>query len=271
MVNFLLFVVLGFFVGGCGTLIGVGGGFILVPILLFLHPEQSPEFITSISLAVVFCNALAGSIAYARQGRVDYRSGILFSAAAIPGAILGAYSTAYLPRHIFDVAFGVVMIAGSAFLLIRPGKAQEALGCASPFRVTRNIVGVDGTAHAFHYNRIIALGVSFLVGYLSSVLGIGGGILHVPVLIHLLNFPIHIATATSHFVLAVTTLAGTGVHVYSGMFSQGVGETLPLAAGVLLGAPVGARISRRVQDIWVTRGLAVALALVGIRTMIAAF
>lgn len=113
--------------------------------------------------------------------------------------------------------------------------------------------------------------MSLLVGFLSSVLGIGGGILHVPALIHILNSPVHIATATSHFVLAVTALAGTGAHVYSGMFSQGMGETLPLAVGVLFGAPVGARISRRAQDVWVMRALAAAVVLVGIRTVTAAF
>ncbi len=271
MWQFLLLVVLGVIVGSFGTLIGVGGGAILVPLLLFLHPDKSPEFITSISLAVVFCNALSGSAAYARQGRIDYRSGILFSAVAIPGAILGAYCTAHIPRRLFDAAFGLLMIAGSAFLLARPGKSGEPAECTGSFHVTRNIVGADGTLHTFNYDRAGGIGLSFLIGCLSSLLGIGGGIIHVPVMIHVLNFPIHIATATSQFVLAVTALAGTGVHVYSGIFSQGMGEALPLAVGVLLGAPVGAKISCRIHDVWVMRGLALLLALVALRTIMAAF
>ncbi len=270
MGQFLFLVLMGVIVGSFGTLIGVGGGAILVPFLLFLHPDRSPDFITSISLAVVFFNAFSGSIAYARQGRIDYRSGLLFSSAAIPGAILGAYSTAYIPRRAFDVAFGAVMIAVSAFLLARPGRSGTAVECETPSGVTRNIVGADGTVHTFNYNRGTAVALSFLVGFLSSVLGIGGGIIHMPIMVHILNFPIHIATATSHFLLAITALAGTGVHIASGMFAQGMGETLPLVIGVLLGAPVGARISCRIQDVWIMRGLALLLVMVGVRTILAA-
>src|SRR6266700_980875 len=102
---------LGILIGAFGTLIGAGGGFLLVPILLILYPNENTELITSISLAVVFFNALSGSWAYSRMKRVDYKSGIIFAIATIPGAILGAISTAYLPRHAFDISFGIVMIA----------------------------------------------------------------------------------------------------------------------------------------------------------------
>jgi uncharacterized membrane protein YfcA len=99
---------LGLLIGAFGTLIGAGGGFILVPILLLVYPNEKTEFVTSISLAVVFFNALSGSFAYARMKRVDYKSGIIFSIATIPGAILGALSTAYVPRRAFDLIFGGV-------------------------------------------------------------------------------------------------------------------------------------------------------------------
>src|SRR6266581_1722248 len=107
---------LGILIGAFGTLIGAGGGFILVPILLLLYPNEKAEFITSISLAVVFFNALSGSIAYSRMKRIDYKSGAIFALATIPGAILGALSTAYVPRRIFDLIFGVLMIIAALFL-----------------------------------------------------------------------------------------------------------------------------------------------------------
>ena len=75
-----------------------------------------------------------------------------------------------------------------------------------------------------------------LVGYISSLLGIGGGIIHVPVLVQVLNFPIHIATATSHFVLAVMSLCGTIVHITTGVLSKGILQTIALSIGVLFGA-----------------------------------
>ncbi|HEY3168403.1 MAG TPA: sulfite exporter TauE/SafE family protein, partial [Candidatus Binatia bacterium] len=97
--HYLWLLPLGILIGAFGTLIGAGGGFILVPILLLLYPDENTELITSISLAVVFFNALSGSWAYSRMGRIDYKSGMIFAVATIPGAILGAVSTAYVPRH----------------------------------------------------------------------------------------------------------------------------------------------------------------------------
>src|SRR6266487_818347 len=88
---------LGIAVGAFGTLIGAGGGFLLVPILLLLYPNDSVETITTISLAVVFLNATSGSIAYARMGLIDYRTGAIFAAAGAPGAVLGALATGWLP------------------------------------------------------------------------------------------------------------------------------------------------------------------------------
>ncbi len=103
------------------------------------------------------------------------------------------------------------------------------------------------------------------MGYASSFLGIGGGIIHVPALIYLLDFPVHVATATSHFILAIMALTGTLVHIWTGDLSIGVNETLALAIGVMLGAPLGAQLSNRIQGTWIVRSLAVALGLVGMR------
>lgn len=270
MQQYLWLIPLGFIIGAYGTLIGAGGGFVLMPMLLLLYPDQSPEIITAISLAVVFFNALSGSWAYARMRRIDYKSGLMFAAATIPGAILGALSTAYIPRRPFDVIFGFLMIAASTFLLLNPGGAKGTVESRGGFQLTRNLIEKDGTVHTFSYNPIVGVGLSFFVGYISSLLGIGGGIVHVPLLVRLLSFPVHIATATSQFILAITALTGTIVHIITGSFSRGVFRTIALAIGVLLGAQVGALLSNRVHGKWIIRGLAIALGFVGIRVLIIA-
>lgn len=260
MEQYLLLVSLGLAIGVVGTLIGAGGGFILMPILLVLYPHENPELLTSTSLAVVFFNALSGSIAYARMKRIDYKSGLLFSAASIPGAILGAITTEYIPRILFNVIFGVVMILASGFLMLKPerrGEKNEGLGGSS--------VNVP-----MNYSKPVGSGLSVVVGFLSSVLGIGGGIIHVPALIHILQFPVHAATATSHFILAIMSFTGTAVHIASGAFAHGVYQTVSLASGALVGAQVGARLSNRVHGKWIVRGLAIALAILGIRLLLTA-
>lgn len=260
----------GFVVGAYGTLIGAGGGFVLVPLLLLFYPSESSATIASISLAVVFFNALSGSIAYARARRIDYYSGLLFALVAVPGAILGALSTSYIPRRFFDVMIGVFMIAGATFLFWRPGeKAVEWKG-ARRGAFERRIVEADGTEHVFSFSRRLGIAISFVVGYLSSLLGIGGGFIHVPVLVQLLNFPVHLATATSHFILAIMALAGTATHILTGAFQSGFRRTIMLSVGVVIGAQLGARLSSRIQGAWIIRGLALALALVGLRLLWAA-
>ena len=265
--EYLWLIPLGFVVGAYGTLIGAGGGFVLVPILLSLYPQETPETITSISLAVVFFNALSGSIAYAGMKRIEYRSGLLFSAATIPGAILGALTTAYVPRRFFDIIFGLLLIAVSVFLAIKPGGQEKKSRPCPPNHRACTVTESDGTVHRFSYNQVLGIAFSLAVGYVSSLLGIGGGIIHVPVLVHLLNFPVHIATATSHFVLANMALTGTLTHIATGAFTHGVRRTILLSVGVLLGAQLGARLSGKIHGTWIIRGLAIALAAVGVRLL----
>jgi len=277
--TYLGFVALGFGVGAYGTLIGAGGGFVLMPILLLLFPQKSPELLTSISLVVVFFNALSGSGAYAdalsgsgayaAMRRIDYKSGLLFAVATVPGAVLGAINTSAVPRRLFDAVFGVVLVAAAVFLNLRPKLAAESSRVHRPGkrRMVRHLVEADGVSFDYAFDPWIGVVLSLFVGYASSFLGIGGGIIHVPALVYLLNFPVHVATATSHFILAIMALTGTLVHIVTGSFGQGVHQTLPLAIGVTLGAQLGARLSRLLQGVWIIRGLALALGLVGVRIL----
>jgi len=271
MAEFLGLVGLGLVVGAFGTLIGAGGGFLLVPALLLLYPNDSPALVTGISLAVVFFNAGSGSFAYARMGRVDFRSGLMFASATIPGAVLGAMTTTVLPRRTFDLIFGALLTAGAAYLAWRPVRTgDDGLPARVAGRFHRRIVERDGTVHDFAYSPALGIGISVVVGFISSLLGIGGGIIHVPVLSQLLGFPVHIATATSHFTLAIMALAGSLVHVANGRLVPALAVIAPLAVGVLVGAQIGARLSSRVHGVWIMRGLAVALAFVGLRILLAA-
>jgi uncharacterized membrane protein YfcA len=267
-------IALGFGTGAYGTIIGAGGGFVLMPLLLLLYPRENPEVLTSISLAVVFFNALSGTQAYARLRRIDYRAGFMFAAATIPGAVIGALNTSYVPRRVFDGIFAVLLLAGAGFLSLRPAYRDDGQIPQKQQRrhqVTHHLVEADGTGHTYTFNPIVGIALSFFVGYVSSFLGIGGGIIHVPALVYLLRFPVHIATATSHFILVIMALTGTLVHVATGTFAHGVHRTVFLAFGVVLGAQLGARLSQRITMNWIIRSLALALGLVGIRILFLVF
>jgi uncharacterized membrane protein YfcA len=273
-IDYFWLILLGVGVGLYGTLIGAGGGFVLMPILLLLYPKVAPEHLTAISLAVVFFNALSGSESYALMKRIDYRSGLMFAAATIPGAVFGALNTAWVPRHLFNGIFGIILLGGAIFLFLQPNLQHQKRAVQETFHhfeAHRHLVAQNGETYDYEFNPLVGIGISFFVGYASSFLGIGGGIIHVPALIYFLDFPVHVATATSHFILAIMALTGTLVHIGTGDLSVGVNQTLALAIGVILGAPIGAQVSNRIQGPWIVRSLAVALGLAGVRIAVMFF
>jgi uncharacterized membrane protein YfcA len=261
-----LFVALGVGIGTLGTLIGAGGGFILLPVLALLSPLEPTGTLTATSLAVVAANATSGAIAYGRQRRIDYRSGIAFAIATLPGSVGGALLARSIPRGPFDVAFALVLLA-LALVLIRtraepgpPAPEGRAWG-----RAPRELVDAAGIVHRYHVELPLGIAISFVIGFASSLLGIGGGFIHVPALIAVLGFPVHIATATSHFVLAIMATVGTVTHIAAGDLTEGWPRALYIAAGAVGGAQLGARLSTRVRGAVIVRLLAGALAVVALR------
>ena len=163
------------------------------------------------------------------MGRIDYKSGLLLASATIPGAILGALNTSFVPRHLFDIIFGVLLMIAAVFLSLRPNLAHDAKKVYQPDQhLMHRHLEAKGQSFDYAYSPKLGLLLSLLVGYASSFLGIGGGIIHVPVLVYLLNFPIHVATATSHMILAIMALTGTLVHIVTGTFPYGVHHMISL-------------------------------------------
>ena len=156
-------------------------------------------------------------------------------------------------------------IRTSLFLLFYSGGTKENPVKKSVHQVVRQITDRDGTHYSYTFNLIPGVGLSCLTGFLATFLGIGGGIIHVPILVQVLDFPVHIATATSHFVLAIMALTGTIVHIVTGSFSHGLYRTIALAIGVLIGAQLGARLSGYLHGRRIIQGLAIALVFVGVR------
>lgn len=258
--------IIGFGVGTFGTLVGAGGGFLLVPLLALLEPSLPTEGITAISLAVVMFNAGSGALAYARQKRIDYRSGIPFALATLPGSVLGVFVVRFVPRGVFDLIFAVLLVGLALFLVIshedEPTVAPEGGGWGHTLRVLRDHAG---TEYVYRVNVPLGVALSAGVGFVSSFLGIGGGVIHVPALVGLLRIPPHVATATSHFVLAIMATVGTGVHLAAGDLAGLAGQTLLLGVGAVAGAQLGARLSSRVHGVVIVRVLAASLVFVGAR------
>jgi uncharacterized membrane protein YfcA len=269
LTSVILLVLLGLAVGVFGTLVGAGGGFILAPVLLILYPHDSAETLSSISIAVVFFNALSGSIAYARQRRIDLPMGRAFGVATLPGSVAGAFLVGYVPRATFDLIMAVVLGALAVWLLM-PKRALVPGKVAG--HTHREIVDVRGVRYVYDVPVLRGVALSLVVGFVSSFLGIGGGVIHVPVLVQLLGFPLHVATATSHFVLAIMSGSATLTHLAQGSYHVGHGlrRALALSAGVVVGAQVGAWISHRTSARLIQRILSFALLAIALRLALTA-
>lgn len=250
IMGLLGFVLLGVAVATLGTIIGAGGGIIFVPVFLYFFPEWTPAMVVGTSLFTVTCNAISGSIAYVKQKKVLYSAAILFSIATFPGAILGAKSIAYLNEMEFRFWFGLFLVFISGLIgyknYNKGVRKEESL-----------------TLEELTYNKPLGVVISMVVGFISSIFGIGGGLIHVPALIYLMGFPTHMATATSHFILAISTFIGSVTHFMENHIVFAV--AIPCSIGAIIGAQLGAYISKRLQARTILMGLSVGVGLLGLR------
>jgi hypothetical protein len=254
----LALIALGAAVGTYGTLVGLGGGFLLVPILLILYPEYEPEQVTATSLAVIFANTLSGSIAYARQKRIDYVTGGIFVAAAMPGVIAGVFLVDLVPDDAFMVLFAGLMLVLGILTLRGP-----PTGIRPPMRgpgVLRRTMEEPDRVYVYGYKVWQAVALSAVVGLISSLFGIGGGAILVPAMTIWMHIPIQFVTATTQFILVFMSGGATAIHLGDATLdTEQWLRTAALAIGAVPGAQIGALLAQRIKGRTVMTLLAVAL------------
>lgn len=256
-----------------GSIVGLGGGIITVPALVLLGPYLLGEPVTTqtavgTSLAVLIFTAFSATWTYQRQGKVDFRSGWIFFATSGPAAMVGASLTNAISQGPFQLAFGVFMFVMFALMVAR----ERLKPLQVDWKIKRTFTDGEGNTYQYGYNFGMALLIGCGVGVASGLFGIGGGSLFVPLMVLLFRFPPHVATASSMFVILLSAVLGSGVHVWNGnvdwlLFSM-------LAPGALLGGRIGAVIASRLsgrQLMWLLRmtllAMAVYLIVKGLREM----
>jgi hypothetical protein len=258
--DFILLILTGITVGAIGTMIGAGGGFMLVPILLLFY-KMSPQHAIATSSVVVFLNALSGTFSYANQKRVDYELGVKFSVFAVPGTIIGALIAQKFSLPVFSAVFALVLALLSYSLLF---KGEFYLVCANSrmMPAERFVCDTTGRTHAYAPDLSIGYGGSVLVGLISGLLGIGGGLIHVP-LMNFMGIPIHVAAATSHFIITITGFFA--VVVFAGLGKIDLDYSIFLSIGSILGAYYGAKLSLMSKPDFIKKTIAILLAVIAMR------
>lgn len=224
-----------------GTLVGLGGAFVAIPILRLAF-SIPPVEVAGTSLVLVFANNITGTLGYLRDRRIDLRLGGWLVVGGVPGSVVGAYLTQFFTPAEFDLTYGVMLVALAGLVLYRRRLQPRALH-----------------EPTFADRPPVAMLIGVATGLLSSLFGIGGGIVIVPVLLVGARMAPHIVAATSSFVLLCTSPVGIVAHALAHnvdwLFA------LPLTIGGLLGGYLAPIISRRISSPRLVTILAFALML----------
>lgn len=242
-----LLIALGAGAGVLGALLGVGGGVILVPALVLLAGEAFPAAVGT-SLVCVVATSVASSAGQFRRGMVDPDVALRLQAFAAVGAVGAALAAPYVPVRGLFVAFAVLMAGAAWQLWPRAGGARPAV--TEPTGLLSRAVAACG-------------------GMLGGLLGVGGGVVFVPLLHGLAGLDFHRAAATSAYLIGLT--AGSGAAVYLVRGDVDLPVVAPTMLGVLIGASVASAAAHRVSAAWLKRGFALLLVYVAVRMLLRAF
>jgi uncharacterized protein len=225
LLEYLWLLPLGFVAGIIGSMIGLGGGFIVVPVLTFFG--FSPTLAASDSLFAAFSNSVASTASYARQKRIVYSLGMKLALISIPGTIFGAYISDEVSPPLFKLLFGIVLVASGTYIYLR--RKMES----REHNLSKQIM-------------ILTVGASFFAGMISSLFGIGGGVVFVPLMVIAMGLSMKLAAPTSQFILMFASASGMIMHSILGHANYY--EAGMLSIGSFIGGIVGSKLSTRVDE-----------------------
>jgi uncharacterized membrane protein YfcA len=257
--------------GIIGSLTGLGGGVIIVPLLVLVF-HVDIRYAIGASLVTVIATSSGAAAAFLREGFSNIRVGIFLEVATTLGALSGALIATHVPTSGLAIVFGCVLLY-SAWLSAQPAHTDAIAPAADPIaaalKLDSSYPSVQGR-RAYHVQRVpLGFAVMYVAGILSGLLGIGSGAVKVLAMDRAMRLPFKVSTTTSNFMIGVTAAASAGVYLHRGYIDPGL--AMPIVLGVLAGAAFGARIlpiastrMLRTVFVWVIAALALEMLYNGI-------
>ena len=229
------------FAGVFGSMLGIGGALILVPVItLFLGVPMKAAI--GASIVAVIATSSAAQLVYVERGITHTRLGMVLELATTLGAVAGALTAVLLDVRVLQVLFGTILLWSAWGMSRRP--AGDATEGPTGLLDTSFTDPADGRVVTYGVRRLpLGLGLSFVAGNVSGLLGVGGGAVKMPVMNLLMRVPLKAAIATSNLMIGVT--AATSAAVYYGKGYVDPKVAVPTALGILLGAQAGPRVGTR--------------------------
>jgi uncharacterized membrane protein YfcA len=247
--------------GLLGSLTGLGGGVVIVPVLTVLF-HVDIRYAIGASLVSVIATSSGAAAAYVKEGFSNIRIGMFLEIATTLGALFGAYLTTRVSTLWIGLIFGVVLLYSSwASLRARDehGGVEHPDALAARLRLAGTYPGPEGPI-AYSAQRVPAgFGIMFLAGTLSGLLGIGSGAVKVLAMDQAMKLPFKVSTTTSNFMIGVTAAASAGIYLSRGYILPGL--AMPVMLGVLAGSILGSRILVRanVRSLRIVFGVVIVL------------
>ena len=253
--------------GLVGSLTGLGGGVVLVPLLSLLF-KVDIRYAIGASLVSVIATSSGAAAAYVKEGFSNIRIGMFLEIATTLGALLGANLAARVSTHAIAIVFGVVLLF-SAYFSRKPRSQAEREVPPDPLATRLQLNGsfpdADGPRSYNVQHVPTGWALMFGAGALSGLLGIGSGAMKVLAMDQAMKIPFKVSTTTSNFMIGVTAAASAGVYLNRGYIDPGL--VMPVMLGVLAGALLGARILVKVQTKWLRLGFSLVIVLLAIEML----
>jgi len=241
----LIFTIILFFGAVCagfvGSLTGLGGGVIIIPLLTLLLGVDI-HYAIGTALVSVIATSTGSAAAYVKEGITNLRLGMLLEIATTIGAIIGAMMVTYFNPNLIAVIFGIVLVysAINSFRKKHEHVLKESSKMAVALKLNNSYPTRDGDINYGVKNVIGGFGMMGIAGMLSALLGIGSGALKVLAMDIVMKVPFKVSTTTSNFMMGVTAVASAIIYLQRGYIVPQM--AMPVAIGVLLGAIAGSRI-----------------------------
>lgn len=265
--EWVLLAIAGMLSGIIGALVGLGGGVILVPSIIFLGAAGlisgiTPQTVVGLSVIMMIFTGLSSTLAYMKKKTVDFKSGFIFFAGSAPGTVVGALVNKGLDLPSFQVYFGIMMVFLSLLLLVR--KYLKPVEWFVKNGRTTTFTDSTGT-YVYGYPIWVAVIITFGIGFTSGLFGIGGGSMLVPVMLLLFLFPPHVAVGTSMFMVFLSALVNSVTHISLGNVPWLY--TIPVIPAAYIGAKIGAHLNHKLNSDALVVVLQIVLLLLGIRSI----
>jgi uncharacterized protein len=234
------------FAGLLGSLTGLGGGVVIVPVLaLLFHIDL--RYAIGASLISVIATSSGSAVAYVREGFSNVRIGMFLEVATTVGALVGAYLTTRIPTKAIGIIFGVVLIysAWSSFRTKQEDGQAAPNELAEKLKLSGDFPTAQGPQPYVATNVPAGFGIMLLAGILSGLLGIGSGAVKVLAMDRAMRLPFKVSTTTSNFMIGVTAAASAGLYFGRGYIAPGLAA--PVMLGVLVGSVLGAKLLVKIR------------------------